>query len=494
LYSRRDARATELTVAEGANGETLDRLVRAAPSPPERLLLRGGYVLTMDAVAGDFVGDVLVRRDAIEAVGRDLESQLGEDALVLDVSGQIVLPGLVDSHVHAWEGAVRGIAPDADFGNYLAITHGGIAKRMSPEDIAAGQRVTIAQALNGGVTTIVDNSHNSRTAAHSDAAIEVLREAGIRAVHAVGSPAAGGAGAQLPGDLMRLRDEHFSSPDQLLTLRMFDMTPSVESWTFANEHGFDVVAEMGMWIPDLDALLATGLMHEGHTYNHCAGLSETQWRLIAGSGAAVNMVPRSDSQFGLGAFIPILEANRHGLREGISCDNELSYGYDIFSEMRTLVTVQRGLSFGAEFAGEADVPARYGPRDALRAATAGGALNAGLADRIGSLTPGKRADVVVLDLDLVPTRPFGSLAGTVVNFAGIGNVDLVFVDGVVRKCGGRLVGLDYDAVVADAERSRESLLNGFGVSLDDVRFDRGLDLEPEAADEQVTSVARSSGH
>lgn len=130
-----------------------------------------------------------------------------------------------------------------------------------------------------------------------------------------------------------------------------------------------------------------------------------------------------------------------GLQEGISCDNEVSYGYDIFSEMRTLLTVQRGLAFAAQMAGETDVPERYGPREALRAATVGGALNAGLSDQIGTLTPGKKADVVVLDLDRVPTKPFGSLAGTVVNFAG-----------------------------------------AFGTSLDDVRFDRGVEHKPETAD------------
>lgn len=483
-----------MAVPDRGNDEVLDQLVRNVPEPPERLVLRGGFVITMDPAVGDFAGDVLIRGDVIEALGPGVSAHAGENALVLDVSGEIVLPGLVDSHVHAWEGAIRGIAPDADFGNYMAITHGGIAKFMSPADVAAGQRVTVAQALNGGVTTIVDNSHNSRTAAHSDAAIEALRSAGIRAVHAVGSPAAGVAGQQLPGDLLRLRNEYFSSADQLLTLRMFDMTPNVESWTFARDNDLDVVAEMGMWIPELDALLATGLSGPGHTYNHCAGLTERQWQLIAAGGAAVNMVPRSDSQFGLGAFIPILQANRFGLQEGISCDNELSYGYDIFTEMRTLVTVQRGLSFGAQFGGESDVPARYGPRDAIRAATIGGALNAGLSDRIGSLTPGKRADVVVLDLDRVSSAPFGSLAGTVVNFAGIANVDLVLVDGIVRKCRGRLIGIDYETVVADAERSREALLNQFGVSLDDIRFDRGLNLQPDSEDENVTAVAKSSGH
>jgi cytosine/adenosine deaminase-related metal-dependent hydrolase len=272
------------------------------------------------------------------------------------------------------------------------------------------------------------------------------------------------------------------------------MTPSPESWEFAEKHGLDVVAEMGMWIPDLDELLATGLMHEGHTYNHCSGLTETQWKLIADSGAAVNMVPRSDSQFGLGAFIPILEANRAGLQEGISCDNELSYGYDIFTEMRTLVTVQRGLSFGAEFAGETDVPARYGPRDALRAATVGGAMNAGLSEVIGSLTPGKKADLVVLDLDRVPTKPFGSVAGAVVHFAGVANVEIVLVGGVPKKWGGELVGLDYDQLVTEAEASRASLLEQLGVSLEDIRFDRGIDLEPDTADTRIVEVAKSSGH
>jgi 5-methylthioadenosine/S-adenosylhomocysteine deaminase len=275
---------------------------------------------------------------------------------------------------------------------------------------------------------------------------------------------------------------------------MFDMTPTIETWTFAAAHGFDVVAEMGMWIPDLDALLASGLSREGHTYNHCAGLTDEQWRRIADSGAQINMVPRSDSQFGLGAFIPILQANRLGLQEGISCDNELSYGHDIFTEMRTLITVQRGLSFGAEFAGEQDVPTRYGPRDALRAATTGGARNAGLSSRIGSLTPGKKADVVVVDTDQLRTRPFGSLAGTVVNFTEAGNVALVFVGGTLKKCRGSLVGIDYQQIAEEAERSRESLLSQFGLSLEDVRFDRGLDLEPDRADEHVAAVAKSSGH
>jgi cytosine/adenosine deaminase-related metal-dependent hydrolase len=225
----------------------------AAKEPPRellagrgRVLFRGGYVLTMDPHYGDLVGDGLVVGDRIAGIGTDLEAG---GAVVVDVAERIVAPGFVDSHVHACEGAIRGIVA----GGRLRKLHGDYPRRRRQAHGARGHcggaAPYVAQALNGGVTTIVDNSHNSRTPEHSDAAIEALEGTGVRAVHAVGSPAAGEAGRQLPGDLLRLRDQYFRSRDQLLTLRLFDMTPSPETWKFAAEHGLDVVAEMGMWIP-----------------------------------------------------------------------------------------------------------------------------------------------------------------------------------------------------------------------------------------------------
>jgi hypothetical protein len=278
-----------VTVHDRSNDSVLDRLVREPSSRLDQVLLRGGYVLTMDPAHGDFVGDVLIRGDVIEAVGQELSA---DDSLVVDVSGQIVLPGLIDSHVHAWEGAIRGIAPGADSGNYMAITHGcpGAQRGRDDDWTTATTRV--------------------RRRIRMRRSLRCARWASVRCMPSA-RRRSGEVGRQLPGDLLRLREAYFSSADQLLTMRMFDMTPSVETWTFAAEHGFNIVAEMGMWIEDLDALLASGLSREGHTYNHCAGLTEEQWRRIADSGAQINMVPRSDSQFGLGAFIPILDASRH---------------------------------------------------------------------------------------------------------------------------------------------------------------------------------------
>ncbi|MGP3534871.1 amidohydrolase family protein [Microbacterium sp. RD1] len=469
-----------------------DRILASQGDADRMILVEGATILTM---AGDepFTGDVLIRGVRIVAVGDRLAERAG-DAIRVDASRCILLPGLVDSHVHAWEGQLRGIAPDADFGSYMALTHDGLARHYRPEDIAIGERLTVLQALNSGTTTIVDNSHNSRSRAHSEAAIEALLSSGIRAVYAAGSAQAGAHEGHLPGDLLRLRSEYFESGQDRVTLRMFDIQPSVDTWRFARENGFGVCAEMGSWIPNLDELVASGLMGPDHSYNHCADISAATWDAIAESGAAVNLVPRSDSHFGLGAFAPVLEAQRRGIRIGISSDNEISYQHDLFTEMRTLLTVQRGLSFAAEFAGDATALPRYRAIDVLHAATVGGAANAGLMDEIGTVEVGKRADLILISLDDVGTRLWGSAVGTVVNFASAATVDAVFLDGDVRKWDGGLIGVDVDALISAGEESRAYLLERFGTDLAAVRS--GLHRTVDEADTSaaVTSILAGSGH
>ncbi|SFS15544.1 Cytosine/adenosine deaminase [Microbacterium sp. cf046] len=445
-----------------------DRAVGSQGDASRRMLLTGATIVTMGP-PGVVRGDLLLRSSTIEAIGPGLADQVGQDAIVIDASGTIIVPGLIDSHLHAWEGQLRGVAPDADFGEYMSITHGGLALHYRPEDIAIAELLSAAQAINAGTTTFIDNSHNSRSRGHSDAAIEALLSTGIRAVYAAGSAQVGDHEGQLPADLLRLREEYFSSGQDLVTLRMFNVMPSVEQWRFADEHGFDLCAEMGFWVPDVEKLGESGLMRPGHTYNHCSGFSDAMWGAIADSGAAVNLVPRSDSQYGLGGFSPVLQADRHGIQIGISSDNELSYAHDMFAEMRTLLTVQRGLSFAAEYGGEADVPPRYGVEDVLRAATVGGALNTGRQAEIGTIEVGKKADLVVIALDQVTTRMFGSDIGAVVNCGSPAVVDTVIIDGKIRKWGGELVGVDYDALARSGEASRSHLLERYGVTEDDIR-------------------------
>ena len=441
-----------------------EREVRDGWAEGRTVVLAGASVITMGP-EGDVVGDVVIRDDRIVAVGANAGGDAPDDALRVDASGAVAIPGLVDAHVHAWEGALRGVSPDSGFYDYMGLTHGMLGPLMTPDDIAVGQRVTALRALEHGVTTIIDNSHNARTPEHSDAAVEALQHAGIRAVHATGV-GFGQPSGHVHQNLLRLRDR-FGSHSRI-DLRLMEVTPTLEGWRFAKEHGFGAVAEFGFWVENVDDLLTSGLAGPHIVLDHCAGLSDEQWKAVAGCGAAVALVPRADPHYGLGAVTPVLATNRHGIQEAISSDNEFEYGLDLFTEMRTLMMVQRGGAFAAAQAQEADAPAPYGVRDALRAATVGGALAAGLQNEIGTLVPGAKADLTVMSLDRL--RPVASHIGAVVAYASVADVDTVIVDGVLRKSGGELVGVDRAALVRDAEASRDRLLAQIGTSADELRF------------------------
>jgi hypothetical protein len=164
------------------------------------------------AVGDCTAGDTLIRDGKIAQVGEDLARQAGE-AVVIDAAGTIAVPGFVDTHVHAWEGQLRRAVPMLDFGAYLSFTAFGYGPHYRPHDNYVGTLATALVALDAGITTIVDNSHNSRTPEHSSAAVEALIDSGIRGVHASGAP----VGADLPtwpADVTRLRSEYFTSEDQ----------------------------------------------------------------------------------------------------------------------------------------------------------------------------------------------------------------------------------------------------------------------------------------
>ena len=454
--------AVGLAAASFSGAQAAENLQRFDPprplDPRQRLLLRGGTIISMDARIGDLAkGDVLIEGKTIAAIGATLSAA---GATVIDASNMILIPGLIDCHRHSWEGQLRRINPNAPtLADYSNATHLSFATHYRPQDMYAGGMITALGCIDAGITCVIDNSHNARSAAHSDAAVEALMDSGIRAVHASGAPQAGEWDRQWPLDLMRLQKKYFSSADQLVTLRMFS-APNRENWTLARALGLRITTEFQgpQQATLLDALWADRLVGPDNTFNHCGALPEKTWEILRESGATIDVCPRSDAQYGLGEGISAYQhALDHGIKCGFSIDNETSYSSDMFMEMRTAFYMQRALAQNRKFAGEARTPAPVNVRDVLECATVNGANCAGLGDRIGSLAPGKEADIVMIRADDINLYPSNNALGTVVQAADRSNVDTVIIGGRVRKQHGKVLGLDMNRLKRMVEESRRYL-------------------------------------
>src|SRR5262245_49409102 len=212
-----------------ANDTASERLQRIAGHARRVALIRGGSILTMDPSVGDFArGDVLIEGRRIAQVGQDL-SAASQGAIVIDAAESVVIPGFVDPHIHAWQGQLAGLIPNSNNAaddrehNYFTVMHQTLGPQYRPEDIYIGNLLTALTCIDAGITCFCDNSHNSRSAAHADAAITALRDAGIRAVYAAGGIRFPDQpwDRQWPQDLRRIQKQHFPSNDQLVTLRMY---------------------------------------------------------------------------------------------------------------------------------------------------------------------------------------------------------------------------------------------------------------------------------
>jgi cytosine/adenosine deaminase-related metal-dependent hydrolase len=451
------ARATN---AQSAGRDAADAgLTPVNLDPNRRILLKNGTIVSMDASVGDFVqGDILIEGKKIAAVGANVKIS-GPAPRVIDASNSILIPGFVDCHRHSWEGVLRRIIPNGDIAKYMATTHQGFALYYRPHDIYIGNLITALGCIDAGITCIIDNSHNSRSAAHSDAAVQALFDSGIRAVHASGAPQTGTWDHQWPQDLARLQKRFFSSDDQLVTLRMFSGLDR-ENYAMARKLGLRITTEFqgAPAAATLEEFWNAKLLGPDITYNHCGGLTDLAWQRIRESGGTVDVCPRSDPQYALGDGIPAFQkALDHGIRPGLSVDNEVSYGTDMFTEMRVAFNIQRAFATNRKVNGDASPPKLVNVRELLECATVNGAACAGLTPKCGSLSPGKEADIVMIRTDDINLYPSNNAVGTVVAAADVKNVDTVIIGGVIRKSGGKLVGVNLPKLRAQIDESRNYL-------------------------------------
>jgi 5-methylthioadenosine/S-adenosylhomocysteine deaminase len=430
----------------------------------DRTLFRGGTLLTLDSHLGDFSkGDVLVEGARIAAVGPEIEAG---DAEIVDAREAIVLPGLVDAHRHAWQGALRRLMPNVDsLDAYVDAIHYTLARFYRPEDMHIGNLLTALSCLDAGTTTIIDASHNARSPDHTDACLDALREAGIRTLHMPGRPLAGDWAEHWPQDLERLKRERFGSADQLLTLGLF-CGPDPALFRAARRMGLPTLTEfLGPMAPMLEAVKP--LLGPENIFNHCTSLPDDVWRTFADADVRVTVDPRSDAQYALaGGVFAWQSATDHGLRPGVGTDLETAYGGDMLTEMRVAFSLQRAIAQSRRYAGDQHAPSPVTVQALLKAATIDGARCAGLDDRIGSLTPGKQADLIMIRTNDISLFPSNNAAGTVVQAAERRQVDAVMVAGRFRKRDGRLLDVDLESVRRAAEASLSHIFRAGGYDPD----------------------------
>lgn len=451
-----------------------DQLTARSSGMPRRVLLSGATILTMDGNVPDLpVGDLLIEGNRIAAVAPDLRAAARDgSAIVVDMSGKILIPGFQDTHRHCWQNQLRRLIPDCDDNAaYLAVTHEWVGFQYRPHDIYVGNLVAALGCIDAGITCCLDFFHNPRTTAHSDAAIAAFRDVGIRGVHASCGVLAGEWDHNWPGDLPRLRATHFNSGDQLLSMRVGviaadfagpDITLSEEKVRLARQMGIPLISDgvVGAHSAEkIERLGGSGLLSPDLTFIHCLDLSDKAWKLMADHGVNVSIPTTSDAQIGIWESIPAIQrALDAGIRPSLSVDVEVVLGADMFTQMRTLLNIQRMMTFNRRYRGDVDFPTPLGVKDALELATVQGAKVNGVLHKSGTLTPGKCADLVSINANDWNTLPLNNAFGTVVSGADSRNVDMVMVDGVLKKWGTDLVGFELAKVRRMAEESRDYVL------------------------------------
>jgi cytosine/adenosine deaminase-related metal-dependent hydrolase len=385
----------------------------------------------MDPVIGALPrADVLAVDGEIAAIGPDLSVAGAE---VLDVSGHVVLPGFVDSHRHVWQAPLRGIGADMSLGDYLNVVLGQIAPRYQPADMRLATLLGAAEALDAGVTTVFDWNNATLSPQHADAALDGFAAAGIRAVLGHGNP-------DDPADVRRLANR-----TGRVTTGLAIIGPEYMPFDLAARHirlGRELGLVVSMHVGGGGPSTAVTRLHEadllGPDLNlvHNNTISDDEVKMLVDSGVGITVTPTVEALMGHGssAYGRFVDA---GGAPAIGVDVVVNSVPDLFEPMRDALRAQRGRG--------ANTPAAQ----LLRAVTIDGARAIGLADVVGSLAVGKRADIVVLG-GLGHLTGTGDVAGAVVTSLGPADVRVVLVDGRVVKRDGHLVEHDLAALRAAA--------------------------------------------
>ncbi len=435
------------------------------------VVLRGGTVLPMDRgrrVLSDT--DVLVTGDRITAVGPRLA--VPDGTAEIDASDGIVMPGMIDTHRHMWQTAMRGYGADWTLTQYFVWYYLEHGKAFRPEDVHAGNLLAAVEALDAGVTTVVDWSHGLQTVDHADAAVDALRAVPGRFVLAYGNiqqaPAEWTAAPQFR-DFVRRR---ITGDDMLGFQIAFDVTgdpafPEKPAFEVARDLGVAVTTHAGVWGATNDdgirLMHEHGFMTPETVYVHASTLSADSYQRIAATGGSVSVSTESEQSAGQG-YPTTWAVRSHDIPVSLSMDTSVWWSGDLFSAMRTTLGADRAREhLEAHAEGETVTHVALRAEQVVEWATRGGARALGREHDLGSIEEGKKADLVLLKNDQSPVsfpvlNPYGHVAFQ----AQRGDVHTVIVDGRVVKHEHRLLDTDLAAVRRTVERTVDHLRSTMG--------------------------------
>ncbi|MBX7266905.1 amidohydrolase family protein [Micromonospora sp. Llam7] len=444
----------------------------SGPSPDRPLLFRNGLVLTMDDNHRVLPGaDVLVAGERIAEIGVGLAAPDG--AIEIDASGGVLMPGMIDTHRHMWQTAMRGYGADWTLTQYFVWYYLESGKLFRPEDIYAGNLLAAIEAIDAGVTTTVDWSHGLQSTEHADAAVDALREVPGRFVLAYGNIQQGPWEWSTSPQFRDFVARRFHSRDDMLGLQLaFDVTgdpafPERAAFEVAREFDLPVTTHAGVWGATNDdgirLMHENGFMTPSSVYVHAATLTNDSYHRIAATGGSVSVSTESEQSAGQG-YPPTWALCHHDIPVSLSMDTSVWWSGDLFSAMRTTLGADRSREhLEAHHRQDTVTHCRLRAEQVVDWATRGGSRALGLDDVVGSLETGKKADLVLIKNDRSPVMfPILNPYGHVAFQAQRGDVHSVVVNGRLVKHEHQLVGVDLAKARRHVEQTVDHLVDAMG--------------------------------
>ena len=447
-----------------------------------KYFIKNATVVSVDKTIGNVENcDVLIEGTFISAVGPNLN--IPADCTVIDGTNAIVSPGFVDTHRHTWQTQLRTITTDYVLADYLLALRHIYGSCYSAHDAYMGNYCGALESIDNGITYLIDHSHIMNSPDHADSAVKGLMDSRIRAAFCYvlytnppweGSYVDKKREEETPNwrldDAQRIQKKFFPT-DDLGHLVRFGFGPSEAEITppeqvakeiqTARAFGAKLITAhvgMGQYDPGnatVRKMAQHGVLASDLVLSHATTLQEDELDAVKKYGVGLSSTPDTELQMGMGHPIAF-KAKDHGCNASLGVDICSNSPADMFQQMRLLLQSQRYLQ--NEQNPKAPLKVARKCADILEMATMGGANAVGLGDVIGSVTPGKRADLIMTRCDSPRLVPVHDPVGALVLYANGSDIDTVFINGVVVKSEGKLTGVDWPKVRGELRLSTASIM------------------------------------